>query len=665
MLQYPFCCANYNFNNYHMKKPLLLIGATVIAAGSIAAAPVLPEGLVRSDRTAPRQTRVEAPAREEGETPFMYFTYADEVQNAYALNNNQTYVVMMFEIPQQDAEQIAGCKITGVRYTAGTSDQNKSLIKKVEAFATDDISVLPEFNSSYTNITEFSTTDIAFKTPYEITGDKTVYVGYRIKYERGAYYIPTDGTVTEGTKCIVGTTTSKSAMPEFGAYGNEIGALCLAARIEGDNLPKNVAAITDLSMKGYFAPGQNVGYYLNVRNNGSNNIENIKVRTKVLSGDTVEETYAFATPVAASSSGTIYIGEIPNSGVSTSTTDKMKLSSTLIEVNGVPVAQESSAEGEFMSYGDAFKRTVVVEEGTATWCGYCPRGIVMMEYFKEVHPDWIRIAVHNENPLTEDGSPNPAAVMNVSGYSGFLSKYIPGLPGAYANREMEVPVMGAEASYYQPLVDNIANLPTYADIELTAVVTEDQKNIDITAKAKFALDSNEKHLMSFVVLEDGIGPFLQTNYYSGADIDLAGWENKSNPTPTFYNDVPRAIKNYPGLQNALPSKVEKGGEYEYTTTMSLGGANPEYYRVVGMITNQKTGVIVNAKRFIVGGSGIENTVADKSNIDIRVVNGEIVVTGATNVAVYTLDGRRVGTTGLGSGVYIVNADGISKKILMK
>ena len=151
-----------------MKKQLLLLSATFVAAGTMLAAPVVPEGFIRSERTAPRQERVEAPARAEGETPFMYYTYAEDAKDAYSLKNTKRYVYLMFEIPADDAAQLAGSKITGIRYTAGTSDRDKSLIRRVEAFATEDITKLPEFTSSLTNVTEFSTTDIALETPLEI-----------------------------------------------------------------------------------------------------------------------------------------------------------------------------------------------------------------------------------------------------------------------------------------------------------------------------------------------------------------------------------------------------------------------------------------------------------------------------------------------------------------
>lgn len=84
-----------------------------------------------------------------------------------------------------------------------------------------------------------------------------------------------------------------------------------------------------------------------------------------------------------------------------------------------------------------------------------------------------------------------------------------------------------------------------------------------------------------------------------------------------------------------------------------------------MIVNSLTGEIVNAREVNVDVSGVNEVADDAQAIDIRVVNGDIVVNGANNVAVYTLDGRRVATTGLSTGVYIVNADGVSSKVLVK
>ena len=48
-------------------------------------------------------------------------------------------------------------------------------------------------------------------------------------------------------------------------------------------------------------------------------------------------------------------------------------------------------------------RRVVGEEGTGTWCGWCVRGHVFMDYMDEKYPDtWIGIAVHNGDPMVVD-----------------------------------------------------------------------------------------------------------------------------------------------------------------------------------------------------------------------------------------------------------------------
>lgn len=111
--------------------------------------------------------------------------------------------------------------------------------------------------------------------------------------------------------------------------------------------------------------------------------------------------------------------------------------------------------------------------------------------------------------------------------------------------------------------------------------------------------------------------------------------------------------------------IEKNTKYEHKELIPIKSVKSDKYRVIGMITNSLTGEIVNACEVNVDSTGVNEVADDAQAIDIRVVNGDIVVTGANNVAVYTLDGRRVGTTGLSTGVYIVNADGVSSKVLVK
>ena len=64
-------------------------------------------------------------------------------------------------------------------------------------------------------------------------------------------------------------------------------------------------------------------------------------------------------------------------------------------------------------------------------------------------------------------------------------------------------------------------------------------------------------------------------------------------------------------------------------------------------------------------AGVEDVIAGSGDADITIGAGSISVTGATTVAVYSLDGRKVAdgnATGLAAGIYIVVADGHSTKV---
>ena len=175
-------------------------------------------------------------------------------------------------------------------------------------------------------------------------------------------------------------------------------------------------------------------------------------------------------------------------------------------------------------------------------------------------------------------------------------------------------------------------------------------------------------MLSFVIVEDHVGPYGQSNYYAGGGYGpLEGWEKKGDTVETYFDDVARAINSYPGIEGSLPEVLEAGKTYDYSLDMSLSNVKNTWFRVIALITNAATGEIMNADEMVVykdNGAGVEGVVSD-SNIEIKAGNGEIIVTGAENVAVYTLDGRRVNNVNLPAGVYLVNADGKSAKVLVK
>ena len=102
---------------------------------------------------------------------------------------------------------------------------------------------------------------------------------------------------------------------------------------------------------------------------------------------------------------------------------------TILEINGQPdnFTTNNSATGSCLVAYQFYPKKVIVEEGTGTWCQWCPRGMVGMEMMKEKYPEtFIGIAVHNG---TTDA-------MRVATYDSYMApKYFyGGFPNCVVNR---------------------------------------------------------------------------------------------------------------------------------------------------------------------------------------------------------------------------------------
>ena len=249
-----------------------------------------------------------------------------------------------------------------------------------------------------------------------------------------------------------------------------------------------------------------------------------------------------------------------------------------------------------IALADKFSRNVVVEEGTATWCGWCVRGIYGIDRMKTAHPnDFIPICVHEDDALEAP-----------LGY-GLLETFFTSIPKCVVDRNT--------AYILDPTSDNLSNAYSLernnatARVECEGYRDPSTGEVEMYAWTEFGYDDAEADVaLAFVVLEDNVGPFNQRNYYAGGgNGTMGGYENKASYVSMKFNDVARAIYSFTGIAGTLPSTIVKNELY-YTSHLVPLPANVDdkaNVKYVVLIIDRTSGQILNAARA---------TVMDKAEI---------------------------------------------------
>lgn len=297
----------------------------------------------------------------------------------------------------------------------------------------------------------------------------------------------------------------------------------------------------------------------------------------------------------------------------------------------------------------AYPRRVVCEEGTGTWCGWCVRGLVMLDSIKRSHSDWaIGIAAHSGDPMANE---YVEAIGSWLGSTGF--------PCGTVNRTLEADP-GRFISVGRQVFDNEQVLVA---IKAEASLDEDMRTVETTTSLWFAeSDSDADYRLAYTILEDDVHQpndpgYSQRNMYSGgASGVMGGYENESDPVPAsrmWYDDVARGyVDDIRGVAGSVPAEINADEEIHYSKSFTLpdGILDDSKTSVVVMLVDQTDGHIVNAVQVPLG-SGGETGISD---VTVR--------HDSAAVAYYTADGRR--HTSPQPGLNIVKyADGRTAKYI--
>ena len=194
-------------------------------------------------------------------------------------------------------------------------------------------------------------------------------------------------------------------------------------------------------------------------------------------------------------------------------------------------------------------KVVVGEEGTGTWCQWCPRGDVYMNQFATDYAGyWAGVAVHNSDP------------MDIGEYDSSLG--FTGYPGAFVDRGTVTDPSSMQGQFEA----RIQTAPT-AFIEMGANWDATSRVLNLSVESTFQAIANSNYKVAVIITEDGVtgtgGTWNQSNAYAGGgNGPMGGYENLPNPVPAsqmVYNHVARGI--YPavgGFGGSFPAAVAIG-----------------------------------------------------------------------------------------------------------
>jgi len=235
-------------------------------------------------------------------------------------------------------------------------------------------------------------------------------------------------------------------------------------------------------------------------------------------------------------------------------------------------------------------KRVLIEEGTGTWCQWCPRGNVFSDQMTQDY-DAIPIAIHRNDDMEIPGTVSYFAMTNITG-----------LPNGNIDRTQ----LFIDPLNWGIATDLQSNISPAADIEVTTEFDSITRSIAISITATMYSNLNGDYRLGAVVLEDAVtGPapsYNQSNAYAGGgNGPMGGYELLASSIPASevaYDHVARQlVSEYQGDPNSLPTELNNSNQYTHNLSWELPiEQDQQYVYVVAYMTNATTGEIINANK---------------------------------------------------------------------
>ena len=323
-------------------------------------------------------------------------------------------------------------------------------------------------------------------------------------------------------------------------------------------------------------------------------------------------------------------------------------------------------------------KSIIVEEGTATWCSYCTDGAVRLLDILETVPNTIGVAIHSGD------------VMSCADGDTILEHYIAALPRGAVDRIKyeEFDDVGFSRGSWKTKAIQRTSAIVPAEVSVFPEINVLTNVLTVDISAKFYGVFNNDYRVSVMILEDSVtggSDYDQSNHYNnepGHPMYGLG-----NPIVGYVHDgvLRKTLGGTWGLDGVIPETTADQGVYSYTFTYTIPEEwNRNHIRVIGVLQNYSEDV---NQRSIINSAEENGVLVGVPNIEVsREVKvypnptGGIVFVEAgkfDNIKIYDIAGTKVyegkesklDITELPKGFYIIkimfNDKTITKELILK
>lgn len=541
--------------------------------------------------------------------------FCGDIYQWLGLNASATYV-QYITIPADVATQLAGNTVTSVTFSICLGGQDASKTAGGTIFVTEDPQVAKlsemtlaaqaptKIRDSYLVEPGYQTASFATGEEYVIKENTPFSFGVMYECEPSQYPVGIDDKqagMFAGTIKLFQNDNCTDTYPMAEAVGAN---LMMYAVTQGEKTQLlDLCTVIGASLDGFTLPiykdAVDVNAHLAINNLGDNVLSSINYSYKVNDGEYTDGEASLSIASRKVAWASLPLGALP-AGHNTVTIKVNKINGKNIDTHEQSVSYVNIAQHQ------AYDRSFVVEEFTGTWCGWCPRGIVGMDYMQETHPDrFIGIAVHAS-------SGNAVDKFQVSNYLPFIKAYAYSFPSSIVNRDPLFALDPTKANLESGYVDWLSQV-SHANIGLEYEVVGD--SLELKATTNFSIDDDHAYNLAFVLTEDSLVS-TQTNYYAGGQYGkLDGWESKASKVKWSYTHT--AIRIDAAFGNDLASSVEAGKDYVATGKfLYIGPMKRKQFKLnnthaIALLFDAETGVIVNAAKVDLAedADGIDDAIA--------------------------------------------------------